>query len=99
MRLSSAQKTALRFAEYSGSGDAHYCSPDFVSMRTIKALEKKGLVDDDGTKFRWWLTETGEAERFSLVYDKCARCGAETHKEEAACIACGALKPWACNQA
>ena len=67
---------------------------DGRDRRTATSLVKRGLMEKwPGRDRRFVLTEKGEALQRELW--ACPSCGAETHPFEAACIGCGALKPWA----
>jgi hypothetical protein len=93
--LSDAQKSALKWAVYSSLGDKHFCHSGDVGVSTIRSLIRKGYLEDDPNQYRYWLTQNGEDEWHRLNYRTCTKCGAETHDQEAACLACGHLKDWA----
>jgi hypothetical protein len=91
--LTPAQDAALRFAEYSATGDCHYCERNLdVRDTTLRALVRKGFLSDHAAPCRYWLTPLGEATRTRLLYETCCHCGAETHRLEAACVSCGVIK-------
>lgn len=90
--VTEAQAFAIKTSEFGGV-ESHYCKDsDLVRKSTLRALVRKGYLSDDAAPWRWWLTEKGEELRERLVYETCQSCGANTHREEAACVACGASK-------
>lgn len=95
-RLSDAQQSALKYPEVSSISGDMKCIPGYNGTEaTLMSLVRKGYLADPTTHGQYWLTEKGEQTRHRLLYEICPRCKAETHRHEAACVACGALKEWA----
>ena len=75
----------------------HYWDPKPLLNDQIDRLEARGFIkcedasQPDLAQF-FKLTEKGAARIGAVL---CKACGAATHPQEAACLHCGATKPWA----